>query len=91
MTTVAQILVSVVGLYLGVGLLFAIFFVWKGAARIDPVARKGSWGFRLIILPGATALWPLLARRWWGGASEPPEECNAHRREAQRSDAETTP
>jgi hypothetical protein len=24
-------------------------------------------------------LWPLLARRWFGGAHEPPEERNAHR------------
>ena len=25
---------------------------------------SGTWGFRLLILPGAAALWPLLLLRW---------------------------
>ncbi|MGA2053021.1 MAG: hypothetical protein ABSH19_06900, partial [Opitutales bacterium] len=37
---------------------------WAG--RLDVSAQKGTWGFRLIILPGAIALWPALARKtWW--------------------------
>lgn len=66
------------------GLAFAIPFVSRGAGRIDPVAGEGTWGFRLIILPGVIALWPLLAARWWSGARHPPAECNAHRRAARR-------
>lgn len=52
-------------LYLGIGFLFALAFVARGAAAIDPAAREGSLGFRALILPGATALWPFLARAWW--------------------------
>jgi len=66
-------------IYLACGLVFAIPFAMIGARRIDPHARHGSWGFRLCIVPGATALWPLLLRRWAGGVHEPPEEYNAHR------------
>jgi hypothetical protein len=41
-----------VGLYLLCGFLFAIPFVIKGAGIIDPVAKDGSKGFRVLIIPG---------------------------------------
>ena len=76
--TVASWLVTALGVYAGLGFVFAVAFVLRGAARIDPQAEGGSWGFRLAILPGVVALWPLLARRWARGGP-PPEERNAHR------------
>ncbi len=76
-------LVTLLGIYAGLGLLFAVAFVVRGAARIDPQADGGSWGFRLAILPGVAALWPLLARRWVRQRT-PPEERNAHRDLARR-------
>lgn len=79
----ANLLLIAFGLYLGVGLLFGIAFVTRGAQRIDPQAEGGSWGFRLAILPGCAALWPLLALRWLRG-EPPPEERNAHRNLAKR-------
>jgi hypothetical protein len=66
-------------IYLLCGLVFAIPFVLVGVGKIDPHARDGSWGFRLLIFPGTIMLWPLLARRWFGGIHEPPEERNTHR------------
>ena len=78
MVTLATWLVNVVTIYALVGILFAIAFAWKGAGRIDPSAKDGTWGFRLLIIPGAAALWPILARRWLAGAG-PPEEHNPHR------------
>ncbi len=80
----ANWIVGALGVYVAVGLLFAIAFVSAGAARIDPGARRASLGFRLLILPAAAALWPLLARRWLGGQHEPPAESNAHRMAARR-------
>ena len=65
-------------LYLGAGLVFSVAFVFAGVNRLDPVARRSSWGFRVLILPGSVALWPLLLRRWVLGRP-PPEERNAHR------------
>ncbi len=61
---VAELLVAVVGAYVAAGAVFAVAFVAWGVSRVDPVARHATIGFRLIILPGATALWPLLALRW---------------------------
>ena len=78
MLTAATWAVNILGIYLAVGLLFAIAFAWKGAAAIDPAARDGTLGFRLLIIPGAAALWPILARRWLAGEG-PPEELNPHR------------
>jgi len=69
------------GVYLGLGALFAVPFVAFGVGRIDPVAREGTWGFRLAVLPAAIALWPLLAWRW-ARPAPPPVETNPHRRAA---------
>jgi len=79
--------VRVAGLYLACGFVFAIafLFVFRGVDRIDPSAREGTWGFRLAVLPGVAALWPLFARRWRRGTSEPPVESTAHRRAAARA------
>jgi len=75
----ANILILIAAIYLSIGLLFAIPFVFFGAGRIDPTARKATAGYKLIIIPGTMALWPLLAFRWLKGVSEPPEEKNPHR------------
>jgi len=71
--------VVLAAIYLGLGVVFAIAFVTIGVGGLDPVAREGTVGFRLLILPGAAALWPLLALRWISGAKHPPVERNAHR------------
>lgn len=76
---VARALMGALAVYLGLGIAFAIPFVVRGIARIDPLAAHASAGFRVIVLPGAVILWPLLARRWWRGDSEAPEEHNPHR------------
>ena len=70
------------GIYLACGLVFAVPFVFKGAGKQDPPAAKGTWGFRILIIPGSMALWPVMLRRWMSGASNPPEERDAHRRRA---------
>jgi hypothetical protein len=53
------------GIYLACGLVFAVPFAWIGVRKIDPHAGAGTWGFRLIIIPGTILLWPWLAWRWW--------------------------
>lgn len=81
---VATWVIRLVLAYLACGVLFAIPFLARGAAAIDPGAREGTRGFRMIVFPGVVALWPLLLLRWRSGRSEPPVESNAHRRAAGR-------
>jgi len=77
---IAAIFLMLPVIYFACGLLFAVPFVFFWAKQIDPHAAPGSWGFRLLVLPGVAAFWPLLLRRWLRGLHEPPEEHNAHRR-----------
>lgn len=76
---VASWIVRITGIYLALGILFAVLFVWRGAGKIDPPAKQATAGFRLMIFPGAAALWPLLLWRWLRRSSHPPQERNAHR------------
>jgi hypothetical protein len=55
--------------YAALGAVFAVLFALRGARAVDPVAEHATIGFRLLVLPGATLLWPLLARRWWLAAT----------------------
>jgi len=70
------------GIYPACGLVFAVPFALVGVKRIDPHAAQGSWGFRLLIIPGTMAFWPLLLLRWTKGIHKSPGEDNAHRRAA---------
>jgi hypothetical protein len=75
---VAAVILGSIGIYLSVGLVVAVTLAVGGLGRIDPQAREGTLGFRLLVLPGAIALWPLLLRRWRAGTG-PPEERSPHR------------
>jgi hypothetical protein len=77
---IAEFLLLLPAVYLLGGLTFAIPFVWLGVGKVDPQAADGSWGFRLLIIPGTMFFWPLLAVRWVSGVKGPPEEKNAHRK-----------
>ncbi len=76
----AVLLLAAIGIYAAMGVLFALPFVVWGVNRIDPSAAKGSWGFRVLVLPGTAALWPILLTRWLRKAP-PPTERSAHRAE----------
>lgn len=76
---IVEVLLLLAAIYLVCGFVFAVPFVLVGVGRTDPHAAHGSWGFRMLIMPGTMFLWPLLARRWAKGIRNPPEEKNAHR------------
>ncbi len=75
---IAILLVDALYLYALLGVVFALAFVTSGIKHIDSQANGSSAAFRLLILPGSVAFWPLLLRRWIAGGSEPPEERNPH-------------
>ena len=64
---VAEFLVDALAVYGLAGVVFAAAFVTAGIHRVDPVAEHAPLSFRLIVIPGAVALWPLLLVRWMRG------------------------
>ncbi len=60
---VLNILTAGLAIYALIGAAFALYFVWRGAPRLDPVAAQAPLRTRIIFIPGALALWPLLLPR----------------------------
>jgi hypothetical protein len=55
-------LLNALAAYAGVGVIVALAFAALGVTRVQPMAM--SLGARILILPGAVALWPYLLTRW---------------------------
>ena len=53
-----------ISIYLLLGLLFALGFIAVGYKKIDPTAEGASLRLRLVWLPAAVILWPLLLVKW---------------------------
>jgi hypothetical protein len=48
--------------YVAVGIAVALAFVMVGVARVQPLPV--TVGARILLIPGAFVLWPLVAARW---------------------------
>ena len=55
-------LLNALALYAAVGAVTAVAFVIFGVTRVQPAPV--SLGARILILPGAAALWPYVILRW---------------------------
>ncbi len=55
---------QVIAIYLGVGFVFALFFALRGAERANAERAPVSWGARILLIPGAMILWPLVFAQW---------------------------
>lgn len=64
---VLNIILYVGAFYLATGVLFGVIFLLFGINKVDQAAAGSSVWFRLIILPGIVALWPVLMDRWLRG------------------------
>ncbi len=61
MLVIISIFLVILGIYFGIGILFAFYFFIKGAAKIDPLIKESSWKVRLLLLPGTLITWPFLS------------------------------
>lgn len=77
--TLIRVFTGVLAGYACIGLAFAVVFVSVGVQRLDSLARGAGFGFRLLILPGVAAFWPVFLSRWVHGVVEPPTENTPHR------------
>lgn len=73
-------LVRGLAIYATSGIIFGVYFIFRGVGLIDPAARDTSFGFKLVIWPGVAALWPILLFRLIKRQRNPPVECTAHRK-----------
>ena len=62
MHPVVACLLNLLALYAAIGAVTAVAFVLFGVTRVQPAAV--SPGARILILPGALALWPYVLLRW---------------------------
>jgi len=62
MSAIAMILLGLIALYVLAGLVTAIAFVVIGVTQVQPAPV--SRGARMLLLPGAAALWPFVLIRW---------------------------
>ena len=66
----AEWIIAVIAGYAAIGVVFGVLFVAVGIGRVDKSAERAPFSFRLLILPGVTALWPLMASKWLAAARE---------------------
>jgi len=59
-----QVILTLLMIYLIIGLVFGISFLLAGYKKVDETAQSAGWRLRLLWMPGAIALWPLLAVKW---------------------------
>jgi hypothetical protein len=47
-------------IYLGIGLVFSLWFVSVGAKKIDEGMEGTPFHFKLILIPGSILIWPVM-------------------------------
>jgi hypothetical protein len=85
----AELVVMTMELHLVVGAVFAAVFLGKWVGILDPAARQGTVGFRLLVFPGVAMLWPLFVLRLAQRGTVPAEEWTAHRAPRRQLDRKT--
>ncbi len=60
MLSVINIFLAILGSYYAIGLLFGLYFLFKGAPKIDPLMADSKKKVRVLLFPGVVATWPFL-------------------------------
>lgn len=63
----AEGLLALLAAYAAVGAAVAVGFAIAGVRRALPTDGSITLGARLLLMPAAAALWPLVLRRWCAG------------------------
>ena len=62
MDAIATVLFGALVVYVAAGALIALGFVLYGVTTVQ--SSPVTIGARILLLPGATALWPMVVSRW---------------------------
>ncbi len=57
-------LLFIVALYLVLGFIFTIVFLFKGLSKVDPLTIDVGAFFKLLIIPGLVVFWLIFLRKW---------------------------
>jgi len=60
MLQIINIFLTILGIYFFVGFIFALYFIIKGAPKIDSVMLNTKKKVRFLLFPGIVATWPFL-------------------------------
>ncbi len=61
MEALVAVIWLIIQIYLGLGILFSIYFLTRAIWKLDDNARNSPWTFRITILSGVVLLWVVLA------------------------------
>jgi hypothetical protein len=67
----AETVLGALAAYAAIGLVTALAFVAFGVVRVLPHPAPVSFGARILLLPGAAALWPYVLGRWLKSCRRP--------------------
>lgn len=62
--TPASIFLMLLGMYFAVGVVIGLAFVIIGIRKIDPIADRAPLQVRILFLPGAISIWPIVLYLW---------------------------
>ncbi len=60
MELIINVFLSILGIYFAIGFLFGLYFIIKGATKIDPLMQDTKKKVRFLLFPGVIATWPFL-------------------------------
>jgi len=64
MESIVTSLFSILGIYLLLGAIFSIFFLWKGIGKVDAGTNGSGLVFKLMLFPAMTVFWVIFLRKW---------------------------
>jgi hypothetical protein len=64
MSILAPVLLGAAALYALAGIIIALAFVTAGLTAVLPAGTPVTIGARILFVPAAAALWPVVLRRW---------------------------
>ena len=64
MESIISTILTIVGIYLALGIIFSIAFLWKGIAKVDDGANETGVIFKMLLFPGLVAFWVYFLRKW---------------------------
>jgi hypothetical protein len=64
MENIISIVINIIGIYLALGFVFSLVFMWKGLAKVDESVKGSGWFFKVLIFSGMVAFWVLFLNKW---------------------------